>query len=281
MKRFCVVLAVLGLALHAPAAEEQPYPWLETLDPDEGVKASGKLLVGLPYGINALEQNAEADITRLLVGVHGWRSEGYEWVYPLQTMDSEITDVYFFNWDTSANRCVNDVAIEINEKIDALLNDRPQVDTVTIVGHSLGGVVVALIADLWTAEVALDIHTVAAPLAALSENNDESCPRELPQNESAKVRFFQWRTQFELDNAFNRMDTNPMDVEINNSVVLTLPDTYRDRRLGHNWSLSYVAERVATQKHRRPLPDTHHHHGHEHEDHQDHHDHLDEDHHDH
>ena len=239
-------LLVLNLVLFSccTLANEDSFPWLNSLDAGEGVRASGSLLVGLPYGLHALEPE-EPDGNELFLAVHGWRSEGYEWVYPLQTIDNDRRHMYFFNWDTSDNRCQLDVVDEIKTSIQRELVDHSGYTSVSVIGHSLGGLVVAQLADVWDADLPLTIHTVAAPLLALTRDVNEECPSQLPQSERENVRFIQWRTRFELDNAFNRMDYNPMVVEIPNSIVVELPETYRERRLGHNWSISYVAEQIA------------------------------------
>ena len=242
MKRL-VVFYLLLLCCYVIAAEES-FPWLSTLDAGDGVRESGSRLVGLSYGLHALETE-EANASELFIGVHGWRSQGYEWVYPLQTIDDKARQMYFFNWDTNDDRCQLEVVDEIKTSIQKELNDHPQFTSVSVIGHSLGGVVVAQLADAWEVDAPLTIHTVAAPLAMLTGDRDEACPLDLPQTQPKNVRFIQWRTQFELDNAFNRMDQNPMVVEIPHSIVVELPDTYRDRRLGHNWSISYVAEQIA------------------------------------
>ena len=33
----------------------------------------------------------------LFVGVHGGRSEGYEWIYPLKTIDTKKKEMYFIS----------------------------------------------------------------------------------------------------------------------------------------------------------------------------------------
>ena len=231
----------------ALAAAEEGFPWLSELDAAEDVKASGKRLVELPYGLHALEP-AEPNASELFVGVHGWRSEGYEWVFPLQEINDDSRHMYFFNWNTNEDRCQLAVIEEIQEAIQAELNDQPSYTSVSVIGHSLGGMVVAQLSDAWRGDVPLTIHAVAAPLAYLNEPDDEACPRALPQRQRKDVRFIQWRTRIELDNAFNRLDQNPMIVDILDSIVVELPETYRDRRLGHNWSISYVAEEIASSE---------------------------------
>lgn len=242
-KLFCLVFGLFAFSI-AVFAEEGSFPWLDSLDAGEGVRDSGAQLVGLPFGLHLLEKPNNHE-TELLIGVHGWRSRGYEWVYPLKTMDNEDRRTYFFNWDTSAIECQNAVAESLQQSIVDELSETNSVETVIVVGHSLGGMVVAQLADSWISDTELDIHTIASPLKGLEQDENDKCPQSLPKNQSQKVRFFQWRTQFELDNAFNQLDYNPMEVEIPNSVVVTLPDTYREHRLGHNWAVSFVAERIA------------------------------------
>lgn len=244
MKRWLALATLCWVAVSF--AEDSGFPWLADLDADAGVKDSGSRLVSLPYGLHALEQT-EAGATELVVGVHGMRSEGYEWIYPLQTIDNESRQTYFFNWDTTARRCQLEVVQTIRTSVEQQLTNHPTINLVSIFGHSLGGMVVAQLADVWEADVPLTIHAIAAPLAMLErDDQDESCVLQLPKNQSKNVRLIQWRTRFELDNAFNRMDTNPMEVDIPGSIVVELPETYRDRRLGHNWSVSYVADRIAS-----------------------------------
>ncbi|MCY4130360.1 MAG: alpha/beta hydrolase [Gammaproteobacteria bacterium] len=242
MKRL-IALCLIPLSCCAFAADES-FPWLGSLNAGEGVKESGSRLVELPYGLHAIEPE-EPDADELFIGVHGWRSEGYEWVYPLQTINNDTRHMFFFNWDTNDRRCQLEVVEEIKASIQNELVDNSRYSSVSVIGHSLGGVVVAQLADSWDADLPLTIHTVAAPLNALSGEVNEACPSQLPMGKQKNVRFIQWRTRFELDNAFNRMDQNPMVVDIPNSIVVELPETYRERRLGHNWSISYVAEQIA------------------------------------
>ena len=58
------------------------------------------------------------------------------------------------------------------------------------------------------------------------------------------MSFFQWRTIKELDGAFNSLDYDPQIIDLKGSTIIRLPETYNGRRLGHNWSLSWVAEEI-------------------------------------
>ena len=59
------------------------------------------------------------------------------------------------------------------------------------------------------------------------------------------VTFYQWRTIKELDGVFNNLEYDPQIIDLKGSLVTRLPDTYNGMRLGHNWSLSWVAEKIA------------------------------------
>jgi hypothetical protein len=58
------------------------------------------------------------------------------------------------------------------------------------------------------------------------------------------ANLFEWRTQQDLDSVFKDLPQNPQNIEILGSFVTVLPDTYKGRRLGHNWSISWVADQL-------------------------------------
>ncbi len=217
---------------------------LQKLDADEGVRESGAQLMQLSLGLHRLEPESE-EATSLLIGVHGFRSQGYEWVYPLQTMDDEETTTYFYRWDYT--QCPDQSAGGLVQAIDELLDSDADRTKITVVGHSLGGVLVSALIDDWPFEQATDLHAVAAPLAGLDSFTDK-CGEFLPDTIRPTIRFLQWRTQHKLDGAYRNMDVDPQVVAIEGSVAVTLPETYRERRLGHNWAVSWVAERIANAK---------------------------------
>ena len=93
-----IVLTIIFLVPLVFADKDQDYPWLENLDPGKGYKQSGEKLSGLDLGLNPLERfNGKEKV--LLVSVHGSRSEGYEWIYPLQTLDTDNSATFFYRWD--------------------------------------------------------------------------------------------------------------------------------------------------------------------------------------
>lgn len=220
-------------------ADDGDFPWLTSLETGEQVRESGARLMRLPMGLHVLE-GVDISNTRIVVGVHGWQSEGYEWVYPLKTMDSDDTTTYFFRWDY--NTCPIDSGRLLIRAIEASLDSHPDADSLLVVGHSLGGVLLASVAESFDFSVKSELHMVATPLQGLE--NERCAEQKLPRTSSSRRDIFQWRTQHELDNAFNRLSEDPQNVELPDSVVIRLPAKYNDRRLGHNWSISWVSEKL-------------------------------------
>ena len=231
----CRVLICACLAGFSCASDD--YPWLTDLDSGPGVKASGLRLMDLSPGLHPLEQNT-AHVKKLLIGVHGFGSKGYEWIYPLQTLDDENTLTFFHRWNTF--RCTNNASAEMALLLRTLLATHTHVESVEIIGHSYGGLVAVGFIAHWEQEVPTQIHTVAAPLAGTGSGCANTLPRLLPSN----IEVTQWRTIQALDNAFKDWPTDPQIAEIPGSLVARLPETYRGRRLGHNWSISWVADNI-------------------------------------
>ncbi len=50
----------------------------------------------LEHGLYALEEKPSNEGS-LIIAIHGSRSRGYEWVYPLKTIDTRNHDVYFLD----------------------------------------------------------------------------------------------------------------------------------------------------------------------------------------
>ena len=83
----------------------------------------------------------------------------------------------------------------------------------------------------------------AAPLNA--EEFFKYCEYSVPTKTGTKVSFTQWRTQKDLDNAFNSYQYDPQVIPIFAGMqVIDLPRTYRGKRLGHLWALSWTADYI-------------------------------------
>ena len=221
------------------AEQGQDYPWLKSLDPDKGYKQSGAQLSGLNMGLQPLEKFTGKE-NILLVSVHGSKSEGYEWIYPLQALDTEKSATFFYRWDD--RKCYSSSAKKLIFYLKEVLKGLPDTERVVIIGHSYGGVLVASLVEGWQHSLSTEMHSVAGPIG--SPFSRGSCSFNPPKDIPDKLTFYQWRTQHHLDVAFRGLKNDPQNLDLIGSKVTRLPETYRGRRLGHNWSVSWVADEL-------------------------------------
>jgi len=81
---------------------------------------SGRSLMSLDNGLHYLEE--ELDIQNVLfIGVHGSDSEGYEWIYPLITINDNQNLMSFFRYND--NLCPNRAYANLSNDINRLLTE--------------------------------------------------------------------------------------------------------------------------------------------------------------
>lgn len=216
-----------------------PVPTLAQLDADGDIKALGKQLMAVADGTHRLDHKSP-DPTKVVIGVHGHGSEGYEWIYPLQTLGKEDVQIHFHRYDYE--QCPGPMAATLDESVDSLLKAQPSIESLQLVAHSYGGIVASLVAARYDGTVPLTVDIIASPLAGIPQLNAR-CDYDGLQPPAKGVTLRQWRTQQELDGAFRTMDPDPQIVDLPGEVT-TLPKSYRGHRLGHNWSISWVADRL-------------------------------------
>ena len=206
---------------------------LYELSPNEGYLSSGEKLMSLSFGLHDLESNQSGK--EILIGIHGSDSRGFEWIYPLQTIDNEYTKTYFFRWDTT--KCPQKTIPILVKEILAMKD----IEKITILGHSYGGILSSLLLDE-IESIQTEIHVIAAPLG--SSDLKKYCSYEHPTSKNNNISYFQWRTIKKLDYAFNSFDYDPQLIDFKESSVVRLPRQYRGKRLGHLWSISWVADNI-------------------------------------
>ena len=229
---------VLTFFLIACGNGSQPPIQLNDLSAEISVKTLGERLIDLPYGLNDLEPSAD-ESQEIFIAVHGGSSEGYEWIHPIRKIDTKQKHMYFYRWPD--NGCFQSSAEELASEINNLLSQNSSYKKVTLMGHSYGGLLVAHVLKHWNADTLVEVHVVASPLLGMPMLT-KICGYEpitiLPKNSS----LFEWRTQHQLDSAFKDLLEDPQQINIKGSLVTILPDTYKGNRLGHNWSISWVAD---------------------------------------
>ena len=214
------------------------YPWLDSMDPENDYIKSGQRLMSLEYGLSPLEvMNKKEKVA--VIGVHGVRSEGYEWVYPLTKLDGNDRLTLFYRWDDES--CFLPSALKLNQEILLLLEKNSTIKKIVLLGHSYGGILLTWFIENWTSNTPIEIHTIASPLAGL-DSISNSCNYVPPKQRNKNVKSVQWKTIKTLDNAFRNLSFDPQLINFKGHEVRDLPDKYKGKRLGHNWSISWVAD---------------------------------------
>lgn len=210
------------------------------------IKQSGKRLINKPFGLIQLINDQINNDSTLIIAVHGYKSEGYEWVHFLNQFSKHYSNLYFYRYDW--NNCPDEIGVELARTIDSLLNKHNDISNVEIFGHSFGGLVITYAAADIESGKEIRINTIASPLAGYPRIMDDCDLQYTDENElqyanwNSNISHHQWRTQKEQDGAFRDMSYDPQDILINNSTVTELPDSMDGHRLGHNWSVSWVTD---------------------------------------
>ena len=210
------------------------------MDPENDYIKSGQRLMSLEHGLSLLEVKNDREKIAV-IGVHGGRSEGYEWIYPLTKLDQNDRLTLFYRWDDRS--CFLASALKLNQEILSLLEENSTIEKVVLLGHSYGGILLTWFIENWKSNTPIEIHTIASPLAGLNSITS-SCNYLPPKQKSKNVKSVQWRTIKTLDNAFKNLSFDPQLINFKGHEVRNLPDKYKGKRLGHNWSLSYVADEI-------------------------------------
>ena len=194
---------------------------------------------------------------------HGYGSRGYEWVYAVTRL-ADYGEIYFYRWDW--DQCPKRGAEGLLKAIDDLVK-RDAHRPIEVWGHSYGGVITSIAAARYQGRAPLTAHVIASPVAghpklegrcstsisALTQSlqrpkgarstktSSTNTPTITLNAHPALPKIRQWRTRHHLDGAFKRLKADPQIVDWRGEVT-RLPENYRGRRLGHNWSISWVVD---------------------------------------
>ena len=219
--------------------------------PLSAVKSSGKKLMDRSIGLHWLTPIVDSSSTPQAVSVliHGFKSQGYEWIYALhQRHQVEKTSFYRWDWE----QCPQPAGERLRQTLEKLSQENPH-RTINAFGHSYGGVILAVAAAQYRGEAHLNAHMIAAPLAGHTKL-EARCAVKIPAlirfdsfKKTSHIHLSQWRTIHKIDGAFKSIPIDPQVLALPGEIT-RLPKTYKGRRLGHNWSISWVIDEVKAQK---------------------------------
>ena len=201
--------------------------------------SSGRYLIDHENGLHLIDAGQKQNDT-IFVAVHGFRSQGYEWIYALKKMTATNNRTYFYRWDWT--RCPDQASSNLYNKLKDLLILEPQIKHVTLFGHSYGGSIVTGISGMPNLG-SIEIHSIAGALIPMKRLK-KNCPYFLGfQNHKSLYPHFQWRTVKDQDGAFKNLPFDPQVIEIDGSKIIQLPSKRLDgSRLGHNRSITWVID---------------------------------------
>ena len=227
-------------------------PKIEAFDIDRfdqsNAFALGEDLVAMPFGMQLLEVN-NADADELVIGIHGGNSEGYEWIYPLWQLNKESNQVFFYRWNDK--RCANANNANLVNHLDSLLDIYPNVEEIKILSHSYGGTHLLYSLDLIEQRIAnknqnlkIEMHFIASLLSPPLLLR-LGCQFKTDFKDDYSMDIYNWKTIQEIDGAFRNYRKDPQEVSISSASQTRLPEIYNGRKLGHNWSISWVADQIS------------------------------------
>ena len=218
------------LPSHAPTLSEL------SSEPDEA--RAGRWLMEAPPGLVRLDAPAAPHSTAI-IAVHGYQSEGSEWVKPLATMGTWGQELYFYRWNW--NQCPTAAAHELDAALDALVASEPSITSLLVVSHSYGGLITAMMGQREAMARPARLELIAAPLAG-HPSLTKLCPGDglSDAGPGEGVTWHQWRTVHEADGAFKDLETDPQLRELPGLKVTALPADWEGGRLGHNRSIQWV-----------------------------------------
>ena len=243
MNRLCKYLIIIHILLAGCEQKATSEIAFSELNMDDA-KATGKMIQEKSMGLHRVQAGQSKPDT-VFIAVHGYGSEGYEWVYALRKMAESGNITYYYRWDWS--QCPEPASRMLNSVIDSLISDETGIKHINIFGHSYGGVIVTGLADDYF-NLSMDIHSIAAPLAGYTRL-EKNCP-DYPRFDNLILtnNLYQWRTVHKQDGAFKDLNINPQVIDIDNSKIIQLPAVFPDgKRLGHNWSITWVMDQYFTR----------------------------------
>ena len=186
--------------------------------------------------------------TTAIIGIHGSNSEGYEWIYPLWKLNSPSSAVYFYRWNDKD--CANTSTNLLADSLKEVIKSHPELTAIKLLAHSYGGLhllhSLSLIEEIvinLERDIKIEIHFIASLLSP-PKLLAMRCGLKDVSTSFIHLKIFNWKTIQEIDGAFRSYKNDPQELSLPNAVQTRLPEKYNGRKLGHNWSISWVADQL-------------------------------------
>ena len=197
------------------------------------------------HEITGFKQN---DSTVGIILVHGfypedWKSKGFEWAEPIKNFSKAGLPMWLYRHDW--NQCPSITAIQINSDLTILLEKNNHLKSLSIIGHSFGGLIVTLFSENWESTFPIDAHVIASGLAKSKfDRKYLNCknPKKSNYYISKNVEYNQWRTIKNQDGIFKRLKNDPQVVTFINGKFNLLPEKWNSTRVGHNFSIFVASD---------------------------------------
>ena len=149
--------------------------------------------------------------------------------------------LYRYDWD----QCPSITARQINLDLAILLEKNNHLESLIIIGHSFGGLIVTLFSESWESTFPIKAHVIASGLAKSKfDRKYLNCenPKKTKYDISKNVEYKQWRTIKNQDGIFKRLKNDPQVVTFINGKTTLLPKRWKSTRVGHNFSILVVSD---------------------------------------
>jgi len=128
------IIIILVYSCSSNSSDKKSFFLTSDLPVGEYVKESGKKLINQLYGfINIIADSTLIDDT-VIIAVHGYESQGYEWISSLNNLAEEYSNTYFYRYDW--NICPDILGQNLADSLVTLIKDKSPFNKIIIFSHS-------------------------------------------------------------------------------------------------------------------------------------------------
>ena len=128
----------------------------------------------------------------------------------------------YFKWSPLVLNCL---AEDTEFLINFLETQGQSYETITILGHSLGGVLLGKVLESVNTKVPIVAHIIASPLAGIAPTN-KICEYQPPKAIQENIELYEWRTIKKIRWSIFGTAFDPQVVDIKGSIATRLPERY-------------------------------------------------------